>query len=130
MPAKKDCYKILGVSHRASEDEIKKAYRTLAKKFHPDLNASPKAEEKFKQISEAYAILTGKEMPTEKQNPIYQREDPGWSQSVDAWIHFGEVYHLRNCSVCSSGSVCDIGGLLKGMKGALEEGGKENSAYR
>ncbi len=54
----KDYYQILGVDKKASAEEIKKAYRKLAKQFHPDRNAGDKAaEEKFKQISEAYGVL-------------------------------------------------------------------------
>ena len=51
-------YDILGVSHTASEDEIKKAYHKLAIKYHPDKNKEPGAEEKFKSIAGAYAILS------------------------------------------------------------------------
>ena len=55
----KDFYKTLGVTDEASAEEIKKAYRKLAPKYHPDTNAGDtKAEEKFKEISEAYATLS------------------------------------------------------------------------
>jgi molecular chaperone DnaJ len=59
MPANvKDYYETLGVSRDVSEDEIKRAYRKLARKYHPDLNPGDKsAEEKFKEINEAYAVL-------------------------------------------------------------------------
>lgn len=55
--AKRDFYEVLGVSKSASKDEIKSAYRKLAKKYHPDINKEPGAEEKFKEVQEAYDIL-------------------------------------------------------------------------
>ncbi|MGB9732495.1 MAG: molecular chaperone DnaJ [Candidatus Micrarchaeia archaeon] len=57
----KDYYDILGVPHDATLDQIKKAYRELALKYHPDRNKSKEAEEKFKEINEAYAVLSDPE---------------------------------------------------------------------
>ncbi|MEO5390250.1 DnaJ domain-containing protein, partial [Bifidobacterium bifidum] len=57
----KDFYKVLGVSKDATEDDITKAYRKLARKYHPDLNKTKEAEERFKDISEAYDVLSNKE---------------------------------------------------------------------
>ncbi len=62
MAAKRDCYEVLGVSRDASQSDIKKAYRKLAKKYHPDTNAgNEEAAEKFKELSEAYSILNDPE---------------------------------------------------------------------
>lgn len=62
----KDYYKILGISKGASDDDIKKAYRKLALKYHPDKNKAPGAEEKFKEVAEAYEVLSDK-----KKRDIY-----------------------------------------------------------
>ncbi|HDN97643.1 MAG TPA: molecular chaperone DnaJ, partial [bacterium] len=64
MATKKDYYEILGVSRDASQEEIKRAYRRLALKYHPDRQPPEKrkwAEEKFKEISEAYEVLSDPE---------------------------------------------------------------------
>jgi len=58
---KRDYYEVLGVPRNASKEEIKKAYRRLVLQYHPDRNKSPDAEEKFKEISEAYAVLSDDE---------------------------------------------------------------------
>ncbi len=56
--SKRDYYEVLGVSKGASQDEIKKAYRKLSKQYHPDINKEANAEDKFKEISEAYEVLS------------------------------------------------------------------------
>jgi len=72
---------ILGVLPSASDDEIKAAYRKLALRFHPDRNKDSGAEAKFKEISEAYAVLSGKE-----RAPATVVAEPGrrYRQPVDA----------------------------------------------
>ena len=61
MADKRDYYEVLGVQKGASDDELKKAYRKLARKYHPDVNKTKEAEEKFKDISEAYDVLSNKD---------------------------------------------------------------------
>ena len=60
MKMGKDYYKILGILKGASDDDVRKAYRKMALKFHPDKNKSAGAEEKFKEIAEAYEVLSDK----------------------------------------------------------------------
>ncbi|MGL2721611.1 DnaJ domain-containing protein, partial [Helicobacter pylori] len=57
----KSLYQTLNVSENASQDEIKKSYRRLARQYHPDLNKTKEAEEKFKEINAAYEILSDEE---------------------------------------------------------------------
>ena len=61
MSNKRDYYEVLGVSRQADERELKRAYRKLAHKYHPDKNSGKEAEEKFKEASEAYAVLSDSE---------------------------------------------------------------------
>ncbi|MCW2947604.1 MAG: molecular chaperone DnaJ, partial [Actinoallomurus sp.] len=61
MAQSRDFYETLGVSRTASQEEIQRAYRKLARKYHPDVNKAPEAEDRFKEISEAYSVLSDPE---------------------------------------------------------------------
>ncbi len=55
---KRDYFEVLGVSRDASESDLKSAFRNLAREYHPDVNDAPDAEDKFKEINEAYGVLS------------------------------------------------------------------------
>jgi molecular chaperone DnaJ len=68
MASKRDYYEVLGVGRGAGQEEIKKSYRRLARQYHPDVNKSPEAEARFKEINEAYQVLSD-----ERKREMYDR---------------------------------------------------------
>ena len=86
----RDPYEVLGVDRRASAAEIKKAYKKLAREFHPDKNQDPQAENRFIEVSEAYEILSDAE---KKRN--YDQHGFQVGVCVCGWLSF-----------CVSGCVC------------------------
>ena len=92
MSAKRDYYEVLGVARNASQDEIKKAFRRLARQYHPDVNKEAGAAEKFKEINEANEVLSDPE-----KRAKYDRLGANWQQEAapppgagyDQEFHFG-----------------------------------------
>jgi len=109
MAGKRDYYEILGVSRKASQEEIKKAYRKLARKHHPDVNAGdPKAEERFKEIQEAYQVL--KDPEKRKQYDMFGHEGVGYQPPGGP----GGAYYYREWPFGAGGGGFKDAGFGKG----------------
>src|ERR687892_1228146 len=114
MAAVKDLYEILGVSKSASREEIKKAYRKLARKHHPDNNpGDAEAEERFKEVQGAYDVLSDPEKRKQYDqlgSRVFQGGGPG-----DGGVQW-------------SGDFGDLGDLLGGIFGRMGGGGASTRA--
>lgn len=120
----KSLYETLGVSESASAAEIKKAYRTLAKKYHPDMNKSPEAEEKFKEINAAYEVLGDEEKKaqydTYGDSMFGGQNFHDFARGQGAGVDINEI--LRQ--MFSQGGAGGFGGA--GFGGGFEQGGFSN----
>lgn len=90
----KDLYQVLGISKQASEKDIKKAYRTLAFEYHPDKNTSNTAQKKFKEIGEAYEILSNKEKKELYDNYGYDSINDHNFSSVNPLDLFQSIFNV------------------------------------
>ena len=91
----KDYYKILNVSPEASDSDIKKSYRKLALVYHPDKNPSPEANDSFKEISEAYTVLSNSQKRKEYDNS--RRASEKSTYGFEDWVNnFGDSFSARD----------------------------------
>jgi len=120
----RDYYEVMGVDRSATQDEIKRAYRRLARKYHPDLSKEPDAESKFKEMGEAYEVLKDPEKRAayDRLGESYQagqdfRPPPGW----DAGFEFSGAGFGGAADV---GTFSDFFESLFGRGGFTHEGGR------
>lgn len=109
MATKRDYYEVLGISKTANQDDIKNAFRSLARKYHPDVNKEPDAEEKFKEINEAYGVLSDPD-----KRAAYDRFGP-------EGVNYQGMPDFTNM---------DLSDILEGLFGFGGFGGMGNSARR
>ncbi len=129
---KRNYYKALKLKEDANPDEIKQSYRKLALEYHPDRNDSPSAEERFKEINEAYSILSDPEKRREYdrflelQSPFTNEESiyGAWLSHLQGALRM----HRQACPICSSGRFCTAGRTLHSMFDVVAER-NANNAY-
>ncbi|MBB4710658.1 DnaJ C-terminal domain-containing protein [Streptomyces luteogriseus] len=93
----RDFYEVLGVSRTASQDEIQQAYRQLARKYHPDVNKDPGAEERFKDLNEAYSVLSDPKTRAryDRFGEDYRKVPEDWEERVGAGAGPGGGFRAR-----------------------------------
>lgn len=124
-----DYYTLLGISKNTSSDAIRKAYRKSARKFHPDINKDPEAEERFKEIGEAYAVLKDAEKRKlydqfgsnykDAQSSEYHRSNSGFSTNKNG---YGNDFHFEGGGFSGGEDLNDILKNIFGRGGQFDSG--------
>ena len=115
---KRDYYEVLGVSRSASKDEMKNAYRKLALQYHPDRNKTPEAEERFKEISEAYAVLSDEQKRQQYDQLGHSGIDGRYTrEDIFRGVDFSDVFRDMGSGF---GGVDSIFEMFFGGRGAHE----------
>ena len=120
--AKRDYYEVLGISRDSNEDDIKKAYRRLAKEYHPDVSKDPTAEEKFKELSEAYEILIDPQKKATYDRYGHEGAKSTFSEGGFKWsdfTHYSDIQDIFGRDFFGR----DIFDVLGGMAGGQTRGG-------
>lgn len=94
-----EAYTTLGLSNKSSEDEVKKKYKELSRKYHPDVNKEPEAEAKFKKINEAYQRIKDGDAPSSQFNPGFNPFEDNFISDMFARAGFKRRYSPENISL-------------------------------
>jgi len=119
----KDYYKVMGVARNASQEDIKRSYRKLARKYHPDVSKEKDAEEKFKELQEAHEVLKDAE-----KRAAYDQLGADWRQGQDFRPPPGWERHFGGGPF--SFEDLDLGDLFAGMAGGMHRAGRPGAEIR
>ncbi len=119
----KDYYKVLGVERKASQDDIKRAYRKLARKYHPDVNKNPGAEDQFKDLGEAYEVLRDPE-----KRAAYDQLGSNWQrgQDFEPPPNWGQDFDFQGTGQAHAGAASGFSDFFENLFGG---GGFRTSGF-
>lgn len=123
----KDYYKILGVSRDATQDQIKQAYRKVARKFHPDISKEPNAEVKFKDVGEAYEVLKDPE-----KRAAYDKFGANWrdGQNFEPPPNWDAGFEFRGTGYTGGGDASGFSDFFESLFGRGSMGGQRSHVFR